>query len=149
MNEFYFAQKAFIVKDGCLLMIQKSEDDPFQPNKWEVPGGRMKFGEDVDEHIKREVFEEVGINISTGKPFYVWQWQLNKQNMKGENIQMQIVATARFCSLDSNNISLENQESDDYISKYEWVSIENIYEYDIIENMLPVVSAFLHELDNK
>jgi ADP-ribose pyrophosphatase YjhB (NUDIX family) len=48
MGTFNFAQKAFIVKENRLLMVKKSKDDPKNPNKWEVPGGRMEFGESYE-----------------------------------------------------------------------------------------------------
>ena len=40
-----FAQKAFVVHNGALLMVRKSSGDPHNPGRWEVPGGRMSFGE--------------------------------------------------------------------------------------------------------
>src|SRR5437762_8381547 len=55
----FFAQKAFIWNHGRLLLVRKSDEDPNQPGRWEVPGGRMEFGEEVDEHLIREVNEEV------------------------------------------------------------------------------------------
>lgn len=69
MEQFRFAQKAFIVNEGKLLLVKKSADDPFHPNEWEVPGGRMEFGEKLDEHIKREVKEEGGIGYCSGRAF--------------------------------------------------------------------------------
>ncbi|MFI5396745.1 MAG: NUDIX domain-containing protein [Candidatus Binatia bacterium] len=79
IRQFFFAQKAFILNGNEVLLIRKSADDPNQANKWEVPGGRMEFGEEVDAHLVREVKEEVGIEIVPGSPFHVWQWQLDTQ----------------------------------------------------------------------
>ncbi|MCL2801500.1 MAG: NUDIX domain-containing protein [Treponema sp.] len=143
MKEFYFAQKAFIVKNDKILLIKKSADDPHQPNKWEVPGGRMEFGEDVDEHIKREVLEEVGISIKPLEPFYVWQWQVQKRPKDGKPINMQIVAVARLCEADNEVFSAEGQVIDDFIGDIKWVPIKDIKDYDFIQNMLPVVTEFL------
>ena len=39
MRQFRFAQKAFIVDNGKLLLVKKSKDDPYHPGEWEVPGG--------------------------------------------------------------------------------------------------------------
>ena len=50
-----FAQKALIINDGKLLMIKKSEKDPINPNRYELPGGRMSNGENLDEHIKNKI----------------------------------------------------------------------------------------------
>lgn len=36
---------------------------PSLVNKWVTPGGRLNFGESLVDGVKREVFEETGINI--------------------------------------------------------------------------------------
>ena len=139
---FYFAQKAFVVDDGKLLLIKKSASDPNQANKWEVPGGRMKFGEEINEHIKREVFEEVGLSIEPGEPFFLWQWQIDRKDKSGEDIHMQIVAVARICRTKITNVSFAKHEEDDYIDDFAWVPFERIGEYDTITNMGPVLKEF-------
>ncbi|MFA5832125.1 MAG: NUDIX hydrolase [Bacteroidota bacterium] len=143
IKEFYFAQKAFITNEGRLLLIKKSEADPNQANKWEVPGGRMKFGENLEEHIKREVKEEVGIDIKVAEPFYLWQWIIQRKNKEGVDLQMQIVAAASLCYANTTEISFSKHEEDDYISEYAWVLFEEINKYDVIENMKPVIKKFI------
>lgn len=143
MEKFYFAQKAFIVDEGTLLLVRKSEDDPNQAGKWEVPGGRMDFGEDVDPHLLREVQEEVGLTIEPGRPFYVWQWQIHRVNRDGESVDMQIVAVARLCRPVTRTISQDHRVEEDYLGETEWVPFSRILEYNLIPNMIPVVEAFL------
>ena len=146
MQQFYFAQKAFIVHDGRLLLVRKSADDPNQAGKWEVPGGRMDFGEDVDPHIIREVKEEVGLTIKPGRPFFLWQWQLARKSATGEIAQMQIVAVARLCSPTTMEISEAGRVEGDFLDECRWVTFAEIKLYDLIPNMLPVVEAFLQEV---
>ena len=57
MRQFRFAQKAFIVDNGKLLLVKKSKDDPYHPGEWEVPGGG---GEECNLGRNRR-------NISNGK----------------------------------------------------------------------------------
>jgi 8-oxo-dGTP pyrophosphatase MutT (NUDIX family) len=59
-----FVQKAFVVEDDRLLLVQKSSSDPYYPEYWEVPGGRMKPKEDPDDHIRRETWEETRCAVS-------------------------------------------------------------------------------------
>jgi len=145
MKEFYFAQKAFIIKGDKILLIKKSADDPHQPNKWEVPGGRMDFGEEVDAHIKREVLEEVGIVINPLEPFHIWQWQLQNKSKEDEQINIQIVAVTRICETDSEEFNAKGQVEDDFIGKIKWVPINDMKDYDFIPNMKPVVENFLRK----
>lgn len=144
MQQFFFAQKAFIVDGGSVLLVRKSADDPNQAGKWEVPGGRMEFGEDVDPHLVREVREEVGLDVEPGEPFYIWQWQLSRKTRDGEPLDIQIVAVARVCRPTSTTtLSTQHRVDEDYLGEMEWVPFERIQEYDLIDNMRPVVSAFL------
>lgn len=143
MNEFYFAQKAFIISEGKLLLVRKSDDDPNQAGKWEVPGGRMAFGEEIDEHLKREVREEVGLDVCPGRPFYVWQWRIQRPGEKGEIRDMQIVAVARICDPLSTEFSTEKRVADDFLAEIAWVPFDDIKKYNVIANMNPVIDAFL------
>jgi 8-oxo-dGTP pyrophosphatase MutT (NUDIX family) len=139
MNLINFAQKAFIVYNDAVLMIKKSKDAPNQPNKWEVPGGRIEFGETIDSHIKREVLEEVGLEIEIGNPFDVWTFFIDSK----EGNKIQVVVVARICRPKSFNIDLTQQTESDYISESKWIPITQILEYDIITNMIPTVKKFL------
>jgi 8-oxo-dGTP pyrophosphatase MutT (NUDIX family) len=143
MNKtLFFAQKAFIYHEGRVVGIQKSADDPNQPGRWEVPGGRMKFGEEVDEHLRREVREETRLEIVPGRPFYVWQWVLERMDEKGEPVLWQIVAVARLCTTTSLALNTKQQEVDDYIKNACWIPIKNLDQYGWIPNMVPVLAAF-------
>lgn len=143
MGSFNFAQKAFIVKENKLLMVKKSKDDPKNPNKWEVPGGRMEFGEAVDEHIKREVKEEVGLDIQIGEPFAIWTWKIKKQNSAGISEEVQIVAVASVCYTDTTDINGSGQVEDDYLSDMQWVPIDEVMSYDLMPDIVPVMQKFL------
>jgi 8-oxo-dGTP diphosphatase len=73
--------KALVVKDGKILLIKES---PEMSGKWEIPGGGLDFGEEIQEGLKREVEEEMGVKVKTieERPMYVWTWRYeNKRNM--------------------------------------------------------------------
>lgn len=142
VKELFFAQKAFVVHEQELLMVRKSFEDPKEPGKWEVPGGRMVFGETVNEHIRREVREEVGIDIRPGRPFYVWQWRMQLGGSGENGREVQVVAVARLCEALNTSLSSAEQMEDDYLAEMCWVPLSDIETYEWIENMLPVVFAF-------
>ena len=56
------AQKAFIEKDGKILLVQYPHGDP-AAGLWDLPGGRLHEGETPEEGLKREVLEEIGAGI--------------------------------------------------------------------------------------
>lgn len=56
---FHVAVKAFLVRDGRLLMLREA----FGPQSWELPGGRIDVGEESVAHadiLRREIREELG-----------------------------------------------------------------------------------------
>lgn len=55
--------KAFIEQDGKVLFVLEVD------NKWSLPGGRMNVGESIpQESLKREIKEELGVDIEVGAP---------------------------------------------------------------------------------
>jgi len=52
---------ALILREGRMLLVKRSKE----PNKgkWSIPGGRLELGETIEEAVKREVFEECGVQI--------------------------------------------------------------------------------------
>jgi 8-oxo-dGTP diphosphatase len=136
-----FAQKAFIVSDGSLLLVRKSEDDPHHPGLWEVPGGRLRVSADLDleHHIRREVWEEVGIKIDPGSPFHLWDWHLPL----GDGGQVRIVAVARCCRPASLEVTTDNQTWDDHLADAAWVGFDAVLDYPLIPALVPVMKHFL------
>jgi mutator protein MutT len=66
-NEVHFvgqiAQKALIENaEGKILLVQYPEGDR-AAGKWDLPGGRLNMGETTKEGLKREVKEEIGVDI--------------------------------------------------------------------------------------
>lgn len=53
---------AIIIHKGRVLITQRSEVMP-HPLKWEFPGGKLKTGETPEYCIRREIREELGIEI--------------------------------------------------------------------------------------
>jgi len=61
---------AIFNEKGEVLIIRRASHDS-HPNMWELPGGSMEHGEKVDEGIKREVKEEVGLDVRVRYPILV------------------------------------------------------------------------------
>ena len=53
---------AIILKDYKVLIAQRAPDDKLA-NKWEFPGGKIEPGETLQECLKREIREELDVDI--------------------------------------------------------------------------------------
>ena len=118
--------KAIILNEkGEMLIIQESAKDPSRSHvgKWDVPGGRLDFGEDPLEGLKREVREEVGLEIEIEKPLDISYWTPKKNEE-----EWFIVALFMKCKSFSSEVKISNFEHEDF----KWIKKEEIDRFDII-----------------
>jgi ADP-ribose pyrophosphatase YjhB (NUDIX family) len=58
---------AVALQDGKLLLVQQRKGP--HAGKWDLPGGKMEFGETVEETLRRELLEEVGLKFEIYTPW--------------------------------------------------------------------------------
>jgi 8-oxo-dGTP diphosphatase len=67
-EKFYVSQKAILVNDkGEILAIRRTESAPSWPLHWDLPGGVLDYGEDMEKSIVREIIEETGLSVTNLK----------------------------------------------------------------------------------
>ncbi|MCJ7522304.1 MAG: NUDIX domain-containing protein [Dehalococcoidia bacterium] len=54
--------------DRVLLVKHRPEREGYWQGKWICPGGKLEFGESIEEGIKREVREETNLDIKLTSP---------------------------------------------------------------------------------
>jgi len=63
---------AIIIKDGKILLGKRNEKVSCYKGYWGLPGGLVEYGETMEQAIKRELKEELGVEaevIKTGKVY--------------------------------------------------------------------------------
>ena len=64
-----------IVRDGeRILLLQRAATSKHDPGLWELPGGKMDYGEQLPEALAREVTEETGLTVTVGRPILTWHF---------------------------------------------------------------------------
>lgn len=142
MQKQFVAMKAFIVdeENDTMFLMHKGNKDMLNPGKWEIPGGKMEFGETTTETFKREVKEESGLDIEVGSNFTKpWQWTFTKPN--GDEIQ--IIAIGKICRAINKKIDYSNQTDTDDLIEGRWVPIREVLHYDLIPNLIPTMQGFV------
>jgi len=68
MKRFHVA--AGILRDatGRVLIAERLCDGPFN-GLWEFPGGKIAAGESPQDALKRELIEELGVELTASEPF--------------------------------------------------------------------------------
>ena len=114
---------AFIYKnfDGVikLFLPKRASTKKFLPDVFELPGGHLNFGEDFVEGLKREVKEELGMEITVGEPFDTFTYV---NAVKGSH-SAEVIFFARFDG-DVNKIKLNPEDH----SEYRWITEKEIPE---------------------
>jgi 8-oxo-dGTP diphosphatase len=65
LKPFRLSVKVLIYDDnGHYLLLKRSSNSKGNPGKWDLPGGKVDAGEDLEEGLLREVKEEGGLTIS-------------------------------------------------------------------------------------
>ncbi len=55
-----------LFEDGCFLVAKRKTGGPLS-QKWEFIGGKNRYGESLEETLKREWFEETGLRVKVGR----------------------------------------------------------------------------------
>ena len=71
-----------------VLVVKRSDNDDFLPGLWELPGGGTDFGENPQEALKREMFEEVGLSVSVDKPLVVADYYMENDHEKIHRVEI-------------------------------------------------------------
>lgn len=111
-ENFRNAVKAFIVKDGKLLLIRRRPNDVHKPGEWDIPGGRLELGENPFEGLKREAHEETGLEIEIIMPIDVHYFT------RDDNQKIQLTIFICTPKLDKIKLSEEHTE-------YNWLDLKN------------------------
>jgi 8-oxo-dGTP diphosphatase len=57
-----------------VLLARRASTKKFLPNKYELPGGHVDFGDDVVGALKREIDKELSIKVRVGDVFYSYSY---------------------------------------------------------------------------
>jgi nucleoside triphosphatase len=68
--------------DGVLLCKMPSDRGDF-PGQWGLPGAGVEPGERIEEALRREIFEELGVSLVSAKPLFS-KYGMHEKTFAGE-----------------------------------------------------------------
>lgn len=135
-NIQHIAAKGIVTSmKGEVLILQQSDPTISGHNRYHPPGGMLEMGESLQECLVREIKEETGLDAQVGELLNVGEWQ----SERGDTV-MQFVGVFYHCTVSEGTaIELQSEE----VGRADWVSLENIDNFDIAEPSLSVIKQFL------
>lgn len=116
---------AVIEKGGKILIARRTKRD-YCFGKWEFPGGKVEAGETLQECLKRELFEELGIHATIGEHLCVSTFSYNDIAY-----DMHAFKVTSF----TGKITLHEH------SALAWVTPAELSQYDMPKPDLPIVEC--------
>lgn len=108
--------KAFIVNKGKVLIVKRAAHDDVGGGSWETVGGKIEFGENLEQALIREVQEEAGIAVQVEDLLYATTFLTNPCR--------QIVLLTYLCRTDAEHVLLSSEHS-----QYLWAAKSELYTY--------------------
>lgn len=98
--------KAFFLREGRILLVKPTGSE----DRYDIPGGKIKFGESKEQGVYRECLEEIGLKIKKAK-------FIGKDSNRDKVYFLVTEWTG--------DIVLQEEE----IEKYRWIPIERAQDY--------------------
>lgn len=110
------AAKGIVEYEGKLLIVKRAEDDEVDGGAWELPGGKIDFGEEPEAALIREIREEAGVGVTVGGIMYASSFLSDPAR--------QVIILAYRCTADGEAVTLSFEHSD-----YRWVNPGELGDY--------------------
>lgn len=109
----------FLFNEQKTLIIKRSKDETFLPGYFELPGGKVDFGEDPKEALEREYREEVHLQVKVGDPFKVFSYVSGKGNRHTIEILFHV-----FLLHPDQEVRLSPAHEE-----YRWITLDEVEQY--------------------
>ncbi|MDR1694069.1 MAG: NUDIX domain-containing protein [Lactobacillaceae bacterium] len=127
------ALKAIIEKKGKILVLKRSAEEEVYTSLWDIPGGKMEFGEQPVEALKREIMEETGLEVDIKKPFTVWSFMAKPD--------LQIVGVTLIAEYVSGEVKLSSEHTD-----FKWIEAKEFSSFEADKSLKKEIEKYSNSL---
>lgn len=110
------------------ILISKRPDHVHQGGLWEFPGGKLESGESLESALKRELLEELGIELNACQPLVEIQ-----HDYPDKSVLLDVWSVSDFSGVPYGR---EQQP-------IRWVAPEALVEYEFPEANQPIIRAII------
>jgi len=110
------------------LVCRKPVDRGVFPGQWAIPGGGIEPGERMEDALRREVREEVGLEIHAVRPLFFKDGEYPKLYPDGTRQNVYMIFLLFACRAASEAVTLGEE-----FEQFAWVKGTELYKYDLNE----------------
>ena len=114
-----------LVVDNKALVVRRSSNEKYMPGYYELPGGKVDFGEHPNKGLEREFLEEVNLNIKVLKPYRVFTYITHEGNRHTVEIVLLV-------ELDDK---IENLKLSDAHDDHQWITEKDFERFKISDEI--------------
>lgn len=121
-----------ILRKGDSLLISRDAGDT---DRWEIPGGRLHEDESLEDGLRREVREELGVDVTIGPLIYSEQFHQTRDG------SLHLLLTYELTLADPQaSFVLDSVET----AETRWITKEDVISYVFYDNCLRALCAYWH-----
>jgi len=113
-------------RQGRVLLCKMPPDRGVFPSQWGLPGGGLEPGERMEAALRRELREELGIEITSIRPLFFSDGQYHKTFPGGAQREIYMIFLIFACQLAGGEILLGPE-----FSEFAWVDPADLGGYDL------------------
>lgn len=95
----------FLYQEGKALLIRRAEHETFLPGHYELPGGKVDFGESAEDALIREFKEETNLDITILHPYRTFSY------VTGDRHTLEIVFVVSCNDITSLQLSKDHDDT--------------------------------------
>lgn len=119
------AVRAIIRQEGKTLLVRRAAGRPSILGKYELPGGKLEYGEQPEDSLARYLKNDIGISTHTAQLFDVLTY------VDHDDRDMQYVLILYLVDIETNGSKVSIGKSYDH---YLWKNISDIQQNDVTES---------------
>lgn len=129
-KENWNSAHAVLIDGSKILLVQRAHNDHWKPGKWAFPGGLKDDGESLEETLKREIKEEVDLDVELENLHYL------------PEISFKTKHAFYVCDKCSGTVKINANGVHEH-EDYKWVEEKDISKLDTAPDVLQVVREAL------